>query len=168
MANEDRSATTLLPLQPGYSIRHCERKDIDAVTVVEREAFAGKTLYPDFFFAQTLDINPEGFFVAHYDELVVGYVIAALGQGTGKGWIQSLGVVPAHRRRGVGSNLTAHAEKFMVGQGQKESVLTVDPDNDVALRLYRRLGYTQIEMLSGHFGKDGDRLLMGLTLEGSE
>ena len=133
--------------------------------VVEQAAFAGRSLYPEFFFAQALDMSSEGFLVAEHEGEVVGYVIAVIGQGGKRqGWLQSLGVHPAHQRRGVGSNLTARAEEFLAQEGQKEAVLTVAPENTVARRLYSRLGYTEIERLEDYFGEGDDRLLMALPL----
>lgn len=161
MAHDDRSPA----FSPGYHVRRCRRGDLTSVWTVESSAFAGHALYPEFFFAQSLDIFADGFLVAERAGDVVGYLIAVLGQGPARqGWVVSLAVHPHHQKRGVGNSLTAAAESFMAAEACKESVLTVDPENTPALRLYARRGYARIDRLDDHFGPGDHRLLMALPL----
>ncbi|GAA3397500.1 GNAT family N-acetyltransferase [Cryptosporangium minutisporangium] len=165
MAHVDQSVPSLPPLPPEYVIRRCDRDDLPSVGRVDSAAFSGHDLYPQFFFVQALDIFAGGFLVAERAREVVGYIIAVVGQDVEpRGWILSLGVHPDHQRRGIGSNLTAEAEAFLAGKGLEQPVLTVDPANTTALRLYEKLGYEQVGKLRNHFGEGEDRLLMKLRL----
>jgi len=55
--------------------------------------------------------------------------------------IQDVFVVPAHRRRGIATALTAAAEREAAAQGHARISLGHSIANDAARRLYERLGY---------------------------
>ena len=57
------------------------------------------------------------------------------------GRIGSIAVAPAMQGRGVGSALMQHAEAWARSQGATDIRLVVWSFNDVAMRLYRELGY---------------------------
>jgi ribosomal protein S18 acetylase RimI-like enzyme len=59
----------------------------------------------------------------------------------GLGAIQNLGVVPAHRGRGLGETLLLRALHGFRMAGVARSMLEVTAQNDGAIRLYRRLGF---------------------------
>ncbi|MCS6849845.1 MAG: GNAT family N-acetyltransferase [Gemmataceae bacterium] len=59
----------------------------------------------------------------------------------GVGAIQNLGVVPGCRGRGIGEALLLQALHGFCRVGLGRAVLEVTAQNDVALRLYRRLGF---------------------------
>jgi ribosomal protein S18 acetylase RimI-like enzyme len=60
---------------------------------------------------------------------------------TGLGAIQNLGVVPAHRGRGLGEALLLQALQGFRAQGSLQALLEVTARNDPAVRLYRRVGF---------------------------
>jgi GNAT superfamily N-acetyltransferase len=55
--------------------------------------------------------------------------------------LQDVSVLPAHRRRGVGTALTRAAEQEALARGHGVLTLTVGVGNVGAQALYRRLGY---------------------------
>jgi len=55
--------------------------------------------------------------------------------------IQDVFVVPAHRRRGIATALTAAAEREAAARGHARISLGHSIANDVARRVYERLGY---------------------------
>jgi ribosomal protein S18 acetylase RimI-like enzyme len=59
----------------------------------------------------------------------------------GMGAIQNLGVKPSHRGRGLGTALLIQALHGFVRAGLGRAFLEVTAQNDVAIRLYRRLGF---------------------------
>jgi ribosomal protein S18 acetylase RimI-like enzyme len=59
----------------------------------------------------------------------------------GMGAIQNLGVVPAHRGRGLGTALLLQALHGFRRAGLGRAFLEVTAQNDGAIRLYRRLGF---------------------------
>ncbi len=57
------------------------------------------------------------------------------------GSIQNLGVAPAHRGKGLGTILLAHAAQGFMQVGLTQMHLEVTTDNTAAVRLYQRLGF---------------------------
>ena len=55
--------------------------------------------------------------------------------------IHYLAVDPLHRGRGVGQSLVAACESLSLQQGVAELQLSVDTDNEPAIRLYQRMGW---------------------------
>ena len=58
--------------------------------------------------------------------------------------LQDVYVLPAHRRRGVGTELTRAAEREAAARGHDRLTLTVSATGDTARRLYDRLGYVDV------------------------
>jgi GNAT superfamily N-acetyltransferase len=56
--------------------------------------------------------------------------------------LQRLEVLPEHRNRGIGTKLLRRCERELRSRGHARMVLGVSPDNQMAIRLYLRLGYT--------------------------
>lgn len=61
--------------------------------------------------------------------------------------IQNIGVTPPHRGHGVGATLIAASLCGLQQVGVTRAALEVTAENDVAVRLYRRLGFRVIKTL---------------------
>ena len=59
----------------------------------------------------------------------------------GAGEIMQLGTKPGHEGRGYATRLIATAERRMATRGVGTARLSVEPENERAMRLYRHLGY---------------------------
>lgn len=79
------------------------------------------------------------FYVATFRQKVVGTVM--LGWDGHRGWIYSLAVHPAHRRRGLGTALMRHAERTLRGLGAPKINLQVVESNREVVKFYEALGY---------------------------
>jgi ribosomal protein S18 acetylase RimI-like enzyme len=126
----------------------------DATTWAERSAlYAALLLKPD-----------TVFLLATADDTLVGYGLAHV-MGAGETWaadtwvtgprigeIESLAVVPAHRGRGLGSELLDRLEQALHDQGVTDLALGVLPGNVGAMRLYERRGYRPTWMYMSRFG----------------
>lgn len=66
---------------------------------------------------------------------------------TGLGAIQNVGVVPEHRRRGLGEALVRQALAGFRSVGIKRVYLEVTAENIVAVSLYRRIGFLKTKSL---------------------
>jgi hypothetical protein len=66
-----------------------------------------------------------------------------------RGWgaIQNLGVVAAHRRGGLGMNLLLRALAGFRESGVRRVHLEVTAQNNSAIRLYRRVGFTTVKVV---------------------
>ncbi len=89
--------------------------------------------------ARKLKVHPELFLVAEQDGRIVGSVMA--GYEGHRGWINYLGVAPAHQRTGLGRRLMAEAERLLRAAGCPKINLQVRPDNPAAVTFYKRLGF---------------------------
>lgn len=71
---------------------------------------------------------------------MVGVVFAHLDSG-GRGYIESVGVAPEHRGKGLGLFLVRRAASALAGAGATHVELTVVGENETAIRIYRKAGF---------------------------
>ena len=64
-------------------------------------------------------------------------------------FVYSLAIHPEHQRRGFGEAAMKAAERFAIDRGARRIGLNVFGHNDVAHRLYARLGYRTVAELMG-------------------
>jgi ribosomal protein S18 acetylase RimI-like enzyme len=100
--------------------------------------------------------------VAYEDTAPIG--LASLGLRGDRTWLGGVGVVPAHRRRGIGERLARALLENARAAGAREMVLEVIVENAPAIALYEKLGFEttrRLEVLSltaadGPRGDDAD------------
>lgn len=91
------------------------------------------------------------------------YVAAEDEDGTLLGWagvmivadtaqIMTVGVIPAAQKRGIGQRLLDALLDESRRRGAEAVVLEVRVDNEPALRLYRRNGFTDLRVRRGYYG----------------
>lgn len=84
-------------------------------------------------------------FVCEKDGEILGYAMTAHSFSTEFGkpcvWIEDLYITPAARGRGLGKKMLAHIERQNPGALFR---LEAEAENEGAVRLYRRLGYTEL------------------------
>lgn len=102
--------------------------------------------------------NPQGFVVLGIGEEIAGYILY-----DPSGHIHSMAVKPAHRRKGLGGMLFAHAAR----NAEKKLWLEVRSKNITAIAFYKRMGMQVMGGISKYYGDD-DALIMGLVLEKPE
>lgn len=90
----------------------------------------------DDLFRMTLNLEPDGAFVAEADGRPVGMITTVRHDRTA--WIGNLIVVPEYRSRGIGARLMERAMAFQSGRGVRTLRLEADP---AGIPLYRRLGF---------------------------
>lgn len=91
------------------------------------------------------------------------YVAAEDEDGTLLGWagvmivadtaqVMTVGVIPAAQKRGIGQRLLDALLDESRRRGAEAVVLEVRVDNEPALRLYRRNGFTDLRVRRGYYG----------------
>ena len=146
------------PLPPGYALRRATLLDLRALHQLERLIFP-RDAYPYFDLALLLLIpGVINLKIAAPDGSLAAFVCATRGLARDRAWIVTLGVSPAHQRRGLGAALMARAEARI---GRPCVRLTVREGNQPAIRLYQRAGYAVIERKIGYY-RDGEA---GLVME---
>jgi ribosomal protein S18 acetylase RimI-like enzyme len=90
--------------------------------------------------------QPELFFVALLDDVVIGTTIA--GYDGHRGWLYYVAVDPAHRGTGVAAALIGEAEAHLLKLGCVKINLQVRASNSEVTDFYRKLGYLDEDMIS--------------------
>ena len=78
-----------------------------------------------------------------------GFVLARAVAGEAE--ILSIGVVPAHRRKGIGRELLSAAAVEAGRRGAERLFLEVASDNESALSLYRQAGFVKVGRRAGYY-----------------
>lgn len=131
----------------GVAIRAFEPDDVDAIVAVNGRAFAshpeqGAMDRADFDQRASSDwFDPAGLFVAERDGHVVGFHWTKVEHGIGEVYV--VGVDPSEQGSGLGTALTARGLRHLHESGLRTVDLYVEGDNDPALAVYRRLGFTE-------------------------
>lgn len=132
--------------RPQLTIRRLEPADRDALDNLLRpqqidDRLADQRRDEGIFLVAWEEATPLGYVFLrwHPGELVAGAV-------PGAALIEQLGVVPARRRQGIGSELLAAAERLAAGSGHRAAALAVGIDNADAERLYHERGYRPLDV----------------------
>ncbi|MCI0686097.1 MAG: GNAT family N-acetyltransferase [Sporichthyaceae bacterium] len=119
--------------------------DFRAVHGVLDKAFADDWGYHPGPFDQWLDDyvtspdhDPALWLLARDPEEPVGALVAHIGGD--RGWVSELGVLAAHRGRGIAAALLRRSFEAFADRGIREVILNVDAENPSATALYERVG----------------------------
>lgn len=99
--------------------------------------------------ARKLAVDPEFFLVCEDDGEIVGS--AMFGYEGHRGWVNYLGVSPAHRRKGLARALMQEGERLLREAGCPKLNLQVREGNQAAVAFYTSLGYVDDQVIS--FGR---------------
>jgi mycothiol synthase len=84
------------------------------------------------------DFLPEASLCVLVEDAPAGFVVCS------SGWVDQVGVVPAHRRAGVASRLVTEAARRMRDRGGTVARLHVNTDNAAALAAWQALGWRAV------------------------
>jgi ribosomal protein S18 acetylase RimI-like enzyme len=93
-----------------------------------------------------LSQQPELFLVATEDDALLGS--AMVGFDGHRGWVYYLAVSPQHRRLSIGRALMQEAEQLLLERGCPKINLLIRSSNAEVIAFYRKLGYTQDDVVS--------------------
>lgn len=82
-----------------------------------------------------------GYGLAHVLQAADTWLADTWETGRRIGEIESVGVLPAHRNRGIGTRLLDRLESTLASDGVHDLILGALPGNTAAVRLYERRGY---------------------------
>lgn len=120
--------------------------------------------YQPFILRQLFDLHAPGWVVAEIDAHLVGYSLIAPDFDRDTAWLLALGVRNDCRGRHIGERLLQESLNSLQRVEVKHVTLTVAPDNEPAIELYKKTGFMVKERQSDYLGPGEDRLLMELAL----
>jgi [ribosomal protein S18]-alanine N-acetyltransferase len=130
-------------------VRRLELRDLNAIERIERASypthwsrsmFAGELAKPS-----SLSL---GAFDSDADDLL-GYLI--ISRYVDAWHVMNLAVAPEHRRRKIGTLLLDRLFDLTAGEGRRGYTLEVRVSNDVAIRLYERMGFRPRGIRRGYY-----------------
>lgn len=146
-------------------IRRAEPRDLAQIVRIEGLCFPGETAFPPGMFAYLIRYAVS-VVACEPEKKVLGFV---MGYVSGKaGAVYTLDVHPEHRRKGIGLKLIMALEEELYALGAETIRLEAARDNPEAIRLYRKAGYQERELVRNYYGRGMHALRMFKSLERKE
>jgi len=119
--------------------------DFPQLYAIEEICFQPPLRFPRRYMRHIIESPASATWIAEEEDTLTGFAIVEWSGDPPRrqAYIQTLEVTPAHRRRGIASELLRRLETSAQQAGAREIWLHVDTENDSALRLYRAHGYQQ-------------------------
>lgn len=143
-------------------IRKLVPEDFNHLLTIEEESFSQG--YSKYFLKMIPILFGISSYIAIKGQCPQGYVATAFQQGSCQAWILSLAVRPKYRQLGIGIGLMQTGLRDLTTEGAREVFLSVSPDNQGAIALYEKLGFTVDQWVEDYFGPGETRLLMKKSL----
>jgi len=144
-------------------IRKAHLDDLPRVQTLDASVFK-ELAYQPFILRQLFDLHAPGWVVAENANELIGYSLIAPDFDRDTAWLLALGVRSDCRGKSIGEALLQGSLKSLQRVDVKHVTLTVAPDNEPAITLYRKTGFTVKERQQDYLGPGEDRLLMELAL----
>jgi ribosomal-protein-alanine N-acetyltransferase len=142
-------------------IEKAQLKDLNDILDIEQNVFDTDS-YPPFVIRQLFDISSDYFIVARENNSISGYIIGGINTKQKQGWVLSLGVHKNARGKGLGKKLTEKLIALLKTEDISEIALTVYPNNNSAIKIYKKLGFAGDEILDNYFLDHEKRIVMTL------
>ncbi|MFI6334428.1 GNAT family N-acetyltransferase [Streptomyces sp. NPDC050535] len=143
-----------LPLMRGV-----ELSDLEATTLLDQAIF-GRDSYSYTVMRQFYDLYSRHFLVVDDGKDIQGYVLAGTAVD-GRSCVLGLGITQDRRKRGLGRRLMLGVLDLLRADGVHTVRLSVAPENDTAIDLYKSLDFTtEGGLQKDYFGPGGDRYVM--------
>ncbi|MBE3116594.1 GNAT family N-acetyltransferase [Candidatus Bathyarchaeota archaeon] len=158
-------------MQQTFNLRKFVPDDLQGVMQINRVCLPEN--YTDFFFMDLHQRFPETFIVAEENKEIAGYIMCRIEVGLSnlglgglirKGHVVSIAVLPQGRRKGVAKALINRALEGMRYYKARQCFLEVRVTNDVAVSLYKKLGFDVTRTLSGYYSDGEDAYVMTIKL----
>lgn len=158
-------------IQRNYALRQFTPADVDAVISINRVCLPEN--YAAYFFIDTFNASPETFIVAEFQGRVVGYIMCRMEHGFSdlrklrfakKGHIISVAVMPDFRNQGIGYSLVEQALAALSALQADECYLEVRLTNDLAINLYKKMGFEITRTVPRYYFDGSDAYVMTKAL----
>lgn len=141
-------------------IRPARMDDLEGLRTLDHAVF-GDLAYPPFVLRQFFDVYQDGWLVAEEPSGgLAGYSLCVPTLDRQLAWLLGLAVTPEYRNLGIGTRLTLRSLEFLRSLGIPRVHLTVEPANEVAIALYRKIGFSVTTMRHNYLGPGEHRVIM--------
>lgn len=148
------------------TIRPTTINDLEKLCEIERECFTVEAFTKEHIMFLLQDSNSVSL-IAQTNGEIAGFIIGLIQhiRGMKTGHIYTIDVATKHRRRGVGIKLLKELEQIFTKKGVEICYLEARLSNVVALELYKKQGYSEVERLKDYYleGAHGVRLQKRLS-----
>ncbi len=139
-----------------YEIQDAGWRDLGELRSLEYECFAGEA-WPLLDLISVLSLPGIVRLKVVTEGRMAGFAAGDRHPREGVGWVTTLGVRPVFQRRGIGTALLQACESRI---GLPVIRLCVARTNSVAIRIYQRAGYRQIQTWPAYYQSGEDALVM--------
>lgn len=143
-------------------LRRATPEDLPGILALEVPGFEPRERWSERSWAGELQAENRTVLLA--GEPVVGVIAVQLVGGVAE--LNRIVVDPAYRRKGLGATLVSAGIAIATAAEAEEMLLEVRHDNDAALALYARYGFTEIARRADYYGNGIDAVVLRVDLEG--
>jgi len=140
-----------------WSIQTANWRDYSQLNQLERACFSSQDLWPFWDLLAALTLPGLVRLKVVVDEKMVGFIGGERDSSRRMGWITTLGVLPAYRRRGIAETLLKSCEECL---GMPIVRLSVRASNQAAIRLYEKQGYAVVNRWERYYAGGEDALVL--------
>lgn len=150
-------------------VRLFQKRDIEHIVQIENESFPSP--YPKYFLELLAKSFPDLFLVLiepqNEIEYIWGYAVAEVNQVEyfSNGHIISVAISKTHRRKGFGTLLICELIRRLKARNCRQVSLEVRRENQVAIKMYQKLGFKESSIIHGYYDNGEAALVMVLNLE---
>ncbi|MDE2386645.1 MAG: tRNA (adenosine(37)-N6)-threonylcarbamoyltransferase complex transferase subunit TsaD [Actinomycetales bacterium] len=153
-----------MSLHLNWSIREAHEADLAEIMKLEHACF-GSDSWSETNMRAELTEHHTYYLVAEIEDQMVGYAGLSKLPSSEQSDIQTIAVTTTQRGTGLGRELMHRLLARAKELGATELFLEVRADNPIAQKLYRKLGFVQIDLRKNYYRPDGvDAIIMRLDL----
>ena len=139
-------------------LKEVDLPTLNKIVEIEEEAFEGNGNV-DMWILKAL-IRYGKVFILEEAEEIISIVEYMQIMGKEEVFLYGISTKKKYRNRGYAKKIMEESEKYLKERGYKEISLTVDPNNEIGMKLYKDLGYGVEEYQKNEYGRDIHRYLM--------
>ena len=143
----------------GVGIEPASLHDLGALRRLEQVCFP-KDAWPLLDLVSVLTFRGVIRLKAVSEKQMIGFIAGDVRRAEGVAWISTVAVLPEFQGRGIGGSLMQACEVLIPVERVR---LCVRPSNEVAIRLYEKLGYTRIGEWTKYYTDGESALVMEKT-----
>jgi len=149
------------PDTSAISLRGYVRADLPAIFALDEICFEAPFRFSLAMMRRFAEAKNALTVVAERAQEIAGFCIAHVERGRGEhvGYIVTLDVAPAERRRGLAARMMHEIESQARAAGCAAMALHVSVENTGAVRFYERMGYALWHLAPGFYGRGRDAIV---------